>query len=281
MGSQPLVSVCIPAYNNEHFIGFTLQSVLNQTYSNFEIIVTDDASTDGTVSVVKSFSDSRIRLVRNQVNLGMGGNWNKALSCAGGKYVKLLCADDAVYPDCFCRQAEILEDPSNARVVLAICNSNVMDADNKIILRRKSRFRPGPISGKKLIRNCVRWGTNRIGEPVVGLFKRDVLPKSGMFDPRNPYLIDLVFWAALLKHGDAFIDERRLAAFRISAGAVSTRVGLRQAAYFRCFIRQIQMDPVYRASRLDVLMGSFLSFQWCILRNLLINLRAGKKGRNN
>ncbi len=225
MGSQPLVSVCIPAYNNEQFIGFTLESVLNQTYSNFEIIVTDDASTDGTVAVVKGFADSRIRLVH--------------------------------------------------------CNSNVMDADNKIILRRKSRFRPGPISGEKLIRNCVRWGTNRIGEPVVGLFKRDVLPKSGMFDPRNPYLIDLVFWAALLKHGDAFVDERRLAAFRISASAVSTRVGLRQAAYFRCFVRQIQMDPFYRASRLEVLMGGFLSFQWCILRNILINLRAGKKGRNN
>src|SRR6267154_4200111 len=94
MSSGPLISICIPAYNNEHFIGSTLESVLHQTCSNFEIIVTDDHSTDRTISVVKKFGDRRIRLVENQANLGIAGNWNKALSLATGKYVKVMGADD-------------------------------------------------------------------------------------------------------------------------------------------------------------------------------------------
>jgi len=279
-GSQPLISVCIPAFNNGDIIAATLDSVLKQTYPNFEVIITDDHSTDKTVSVIESFTDPRIKLIQNEATLGLGGNWNKAVSCATGKYVKLLCGDDLIYPDCLGLQMEALENAANSGAVLAVCNTDVVNANDKIVLRRKSRFFPGLVSGRKLIRNSVRWGTNLIGEPVVGLFKRDVLDRSGLFDPTNPYLIDLAFWAELLKHGDAFMDQSRLAAFRISANSVSTKVGLKQAASFRKFIRKVRADPVYRVSWLDVMLGCFLSFQWCILRNLLISVQAGTTRRN-
>jgi len=280
MDSQPLISVCIPSYNHEVFIAATLDSVLKQSYGNLEVIVTDDHSSDKTASVTKGFCDPRIQLVQNEANLGLGGNWNKALSLATGKYIKLMGADDLLYPDCVSLQMQVLEKPSNSGAVLAVCNSDVIDANAEIVLRRRFRFRPGLASGEKLIRNSVRWGTNLIGEPVVGLFKRDVLSKSGMFDPVDPYMIDLAFWAELLKHGDAFMDQSRLAAFRISARSVSTKVGLKQAAHFRSFIRKMRADPVYRASRLDDILGCFLSFQWCILRNLLIKFQSGTTRRN-
>jgi glycosyltransferase involved in cell wall biosynthesis len=278
--AQPLISVCIPAYNNGKFIAATLKSVLVQTYSNLEVIVTDDDSADETVSVVTGFADPRIKLFQNEANLGVGVNWNKALSLAKGKYVKVMGADDLLYPDCVSLQMQALENSSDSGAVLAVCNSDVIDANAEIVLRRRFRFRPGLVSGERLIRNSVRWGTNLIGEPVVGLFKRDVLSKSGMFDPADPYMIDLAFWAEFLKHGAAFMDESRLAAFRISASAVSTKVGLKQAAHFRSFIRKMRADPVYRASRLDVILGCFLSFQWCILRNLLIKFQPGTTRRN-
>lgn len=278
MSSGPLISICIPAYNNEHFIGSTLESVLHQTCSNFEIIVTDDHSTDRTISVVKKFGDQRIRLVENRANLGIAGNWNKALSLATGKYVKVMGADDLLYPDCLHRQIEALEKPANAGAVLAICNRDVINANGQIVLQRRSRFPSGLNGGKELIRNCVRWGANLIGEPVVGLFKRDVLSKSGMFDPSNPYMIDLAFWAELLKHGDAFMEQRRLAAFRISANSVSAKLGLKQAAYDRSFFRKMRADPFYRATLPDVASGYFFAFPRCILRNFLIKLRAGAKG---
>src|SRR5437870_5431912 len=173
MSSGPLISICIPAYNSEHFIGSTLESVLHQTCSNFEVIVADDHSTDRTISVVKKFGDRRIRL-----------------------------------------------------------------------------------------------------------FKRDVLSKSGMVHPANPYMIDLAFWADLLKHGDAFMEQRRLAAFRISANSVSAKLGLKQAAYDRSFFRKMRADPFYRATLPDVVSGYFFAFPRCILRNFLIKLRAGAKGKN-
>ncbi len=279
-GSQPLISVCIPAYNNEDFIAATLDSVLKQTCPDFEVIITDDHSADNTVSVIHKFADSRIKLIQNEANLGLAGNWNKALAHASGKYVKVMGADDLLYPDCLDLQAEALENPANAAAVLAVCNTDVINAEDKIVFRRRCRFGHGLVTGQKLIRNCVRWGANLIGEPVVGLFRREALAKSGLFDPSNPYMIDLAFWAELLKHGEAFMDKRRLAAFRISANSVSARMGLKQAAYTRNIIRKLRSDSAYRTGSLDVMCGYFFTFPRCLLRNLLIYCRAGPKSNS-
>jgi glycosyltransferase involved in cell wall biosynthesis len=278
---QDLISVCIPAFNNAAFIAATLESVLHQTHHHLEIIITDDLSTDGTVATVRRFSDARIRLVQNEANLGFGGNWNKALSLATGTYIKLLCADDLVYPDCLRRQREALEDPAHSGAVLAICNSDLINANSQVIYRRRVRCGTGLVNGRQLIRRSVRWGTNLIGEPAAGLFRREVLSRAGLFDPGNPYLIDLAFWAALLRHGDAFVDQSRLAAFRISAGAMSTKLGWHQAASFRRFIGDMRADPFHRASAADAALGCLLSFQWCILRNLLISFQTRKTRRES
>src|SRR5205814_8968093 len=117
----------------------------------------------------------RIRLVENQTNLGIAGNWNKALSLATGKYVKVMGADDLLYPDCLHCQIEALENPANARAVLAVCNTEVINANGQIVLQRKPRFPSGRNGGKGLIRNCVRWGANLIGGALGCLGRRDVL----------------------------------------------------------------------------------------------------------
>src|SRR5690349_581871 len=103
---NPLISICIPAYNNEAYIAETISSVLSQTYSVFEIIIVDDCSTDNTVEVVRKFNDHRIRFYQNEKNLGMHGNWNRALSLAKGEYVKLLCGDDTIFPGCLQKQLD-------------------------------------------------------------------------------------------------------------------------------------------------------------------------------
>ena len=75
MRPQPLVSVCVPCYNGAEFLERTLESVLAQTFTDYELVVADNKSTDGTVDIVKSFSDPRIRLIQNERNLGMALNW--------------------------------------------------------------------------------------------------------------------------------------------------------------------------------------------------------------
>ena len=95
-----LTSILIPTYNCEKFIGETLQSVLNQSYSNWEIILVDDASTDNTVAVIKEFAqdDSRIKLTQLENNSGNGFARNVALQKASGRYIAFLDADDLWAP---------------------------------------------------------------------------------------------------------------------------------------------------------------------------------------
>jgi glycosyltransferase involved in cell wall biosynthesis len=273
MSSQPMVSVCIPSYNGARFIGETIESVLNQSFTMFELVICDDRSNDGTVGIVQRFSDPRIRLVCNSTNLGLAANWNKVLCSGMGKYVKLLCEDDLLHPECLARQVGILEDPLHSRVVLAACNRNVINESNEVVLRPRRLFRPGPIGGRKLIRKCVQRGINLIGEPAVGLFRRDAMKKPQICDPTNPYLADLTLWAELLRHGDAFLDSECLASFRISRQAESARAGLHQAARFRNFARTLRRDSLYRITPLDMALASALSFNWCLLRNIFISMR--------
>lgn len=89
-----LISIIMPAYNCEECIGRTIQNIIEQTYSNWELIIVDDSSTDGTVNVISSFHDSRIRLYRNKKNLGAAVSRNKALREAKGRYIAFQDSDD-------------------------------------------------------------------------------------------------------------------------------------------------------------------------------------------
>src|SRR5688572_8967364 len=107
------LSVCIPVYNCGPYIKEAIDSVLNQDFKDFELIIVDNRSTDNTVSIVKDYKDSRIKLIENDTNIGLLGNWNKAVSLATGQYIKLLPADDFIYPGCLKRQCEVLDKDSD------------------------------------------------------------------------------------------------------------------------------------------------------------------------
>jgi glycosyltransferase involved in cell wall biosynthesis len=98
---QPLISVCIPVYNGEKYVAETINSVQRQTYSNIEILIQDNASTDNTWPILQSLAqqDSRLFVRRNNQNCGMAGNWNIAINRARGDYVMLLSADDLLLPE--------------------------------------------------------------------------------------------------------------------------------------------------------------------------------------
>ena len=93
---KPLISVLIPSYNYGRFIEQSVDSVLAQTYENFEVIVTDNRSTDATMQILRERygSDPRVRIFENETNIGLVANFNRALSHARGQFVVWLCADD-------------------------------------------------------------------------------------------------------------------------------------------------------------------------------------------
>lgn len=100
MDKMPLVSILMTSYNREKYIGSAIQSALYQTYENWELIVLDDCSKDKTFEIAKAFSskDSRIKVYRNDSNLGQFKNRNRVASFAEGEYLKYLDSDDLLYP---------------------------------------------------------------------------------------------------------------------------------------------------------------------------------------
>jgi len=99
--NNELVSILIPTYNREELIGETIQSALLQTYSHIEVIVVDNASTDGTWAVIKAFAskDHRIKAFRNETNIGPVRNWLRCVREATGVFGKILWSDDLLHPD--------------------------------------------------------------------------------------------------------------------------------------------------------------------------------------
>jgi glycosyltransferase involved in cell wall biosynthesis len=120
--SRPLVSICIPAFNAGNTIRETIRSLLEQSYSNIEIHISDNASTDNTIEAVSEFKDSRITIHENEVNVGGEENFNICLHLARGKYTAIFHADDIYEPTMIETQVEFLERNRSAGAVFTQAN---------------------------------------------------------------------------------------------------------------------------------------------------------------
>jgi len=231
---EPLVSICIPVYNGEKFLHRAINTVLKQTYTNTEIIIVDDRSTDNSWGIIKAFNDQRIAAVRNDANLGPEGNWNKALGASSGEYVKLFHQDDLLAEDCVAKQVRGLETHPDA--VLAFCRRRIIGPHDRQYFTRGPHIKPGLIPGSAIVKSCMTRGTNLIGEPAAVLFRRRTAEAVGPFSAKFPYVIDLDYWVRLLQHGDAFYSAEALASFRVSPQQWSVAIGSRQSADFIQFV---------------------------------------------
>ena len=116
MTPAPLVSVLMTAYNRAQYIGSSIESVLAQTFGDFELLIVDDQSTDGTLDVAREYErhDSRIRVVVNERNLGDYGNRNQAATLAQGSFLKYHDSDDLMYPYCLSVMVPMLQSEPRA-----------------------------------------------------------------------------------------------------------------------------------------------------------------------
>ncbi len=209
---EPLVSVCIPAYNNAGYIKETIDSILNQTYANLELIICDDKSKDDTVSVIEKIKDDRIKLYKNEKNLGMSGNWNHCLHKCSGEFIKLICADDMLMEDCLEKEVRaLMEHPS---AVLAESDTQLFDLNGKPKGFYKRYKTSGLTDGKKIARAGV-FVKNYFGAPLASTFRRSVLEQVGGFDAWYTYILDYDFWVRLACLGDVYIIHEPLNYFRV------------------------------------------------------------------
>jgi GT2 family glycosyltransferase len=236
--NQPLVSICIPVYNGESFLGETLASALAQTYTNTEIVVSDNASTDRTGEVVATAAAHapNIRYERAGTNVGPVGNFNRCIDLARGTYIKILCADDLLYPDCLTRQVAAFEGEDGRAISLVSAARDIVDERSRVRLRPRPPVPSGRVSASDAVQRTVRSGTNLYGEPQSVLFRTADARAVGGFNPNYGFCLDLDLWFRLLTRGDLFRIPDALCAFRVSPNSWSTGLSGKQAAEYQRFL---------------------------------------------
>lgn len=255
MIGRPTVSVCLPAFCSERFIGEAVASVVGQTFPDWELVIVDDASPDRTWTVIESFSDPRIRAVRNDRNLGATANWNRALGLARGRFVKVLCGDDVLAPDCLRQQVDVFERAPH--VALVAGRRDILDEDGRVLIAGRGLGRlHGTVSGAEALRATVRSGTNLFGEPAAVLLRADLVAACGAFRGDRPYVIDLDYWCRTLEHGPLYALEATVASFRVSLSSWSVALARHQAAQTSGLFTELRRCHPLAVSAADVAFGT-------------------------
>ena len=186
MSKKPMISVLMPVYNAEAFVAESIQSVLNQTFKDFEFLIFDDASTDKSLEIIESFQDSRINVVKNEVNIGMTKNMNKGLDLASGKYIARIDADDICLRNRFQVQVDFLETHPN----VGVCGSRA-----KTIGLSTNFVMNTPLS-HELIRCGFLFG-NRMIHPTVMMRTHVLRGNNIRYNPDSIVSQDYVLWPRL------------------------------------------------------------------------------------
>lgn len=224
--TYPLVSVSIPTYNSAAYIKECLDSVLEQDYPNIEIIVSDDASTDDTVSILLDYQSkhSSIKLNFNKTNLGITKNCNVILSLCKGKYIAFFAGDDVMLPEKIKQQVEYME--KNTKCTISYHNAEVFftnDPTNKKSYLHHHMVKPR--SGD--VNVSIKYGP--FNAACSSMVRRDKIPLHG-FDERLEVASDGLFWIETLEMGgEIHYINKVLARYRIH-GQNSSRTKINELA---------------------------------------------------
>mgnify|MGYP000914503847 CR=1 FL=1 len=213
--SNPTVSVVIPSYNHEKYIEDTIKSVLNQTFQDFDIIITDDGSSDGTVEKIKKFSDPRIKLFVFEENQGACRALNNCILNSKGKYVAYVSSDDIWEPEKLEKQVKFLD--NNLQIAVVFTKVKIIDENSNPFIEKDhfyySVFDQENRSNDEWLRTFFFHG-NCICHPSA-LFRREVYDKVGLYNEAMANLPDFDMWIRLcLKHNIHILDDT-LIKFRI------------------------------------------------------------------
>jgi glycosyltransferase involved in cell wall biosynthesis len=207
---SPRVSICLPVYNGEKYLRGAIESVLNQTFEDFELIVSDNASNDRTSDICREAAsrDARIVYARSAVNDGLARNHNRAFELSRGRYVMWIAHDDELARDYVDRCCKVLEqDPG---VVLCYANSTDIDAGGRVTGTVEMDVFGVSDDVSERFKDAVRFESR--GDPVYGLMRREVLARTrlhGRFDCSEWVLIAEMALRGRFAHIPDFLFHRR------------------------------------------------------------------------
>ncbi len=227
----PLVSVCVPLYNGSEYLEECLSSVASQDFVDFEVLIVDDCSTDDGPDIARRWiaRDPRFRLIVNEKNLGLVGNWNRCIELARGEWVKFLFQDDLVAPQCL---SKMLEAGRSGNGFVACARTVVYDsfADDRLrewyfrhektlqkIYFNRANLGPDEYARAKL----AALELNIVGEPSVTLIRRSLFERFGLFDPLLVQLCDSEMWNRLACNVGIDYVAEKLVSFRVHRASAS------------------------------------------------------------
>lgn len=183
------ITVYIPVYNGAQFIGRAIESVLGQTFHSLSLVIADNFSTDGTVSVVEKYmSDPRIVLIRRPENIGALRNFNDGISLIDTKYFMLLCHDDYLFSDLALQNAyQILEE--NPEVPVVYADMMFVDQNDKPIVRKRFGYN-GLVKNMQVAKRSIITGRNYYSIP---LLSRTVALGGLRYEASLPFTSDVDF----------------------------------------------------------------------------------------
>jgi glycosyltransferase involved in cell wall biosynthesis len=228
-GKVPAVSVVMPVYNAAKYLPLAIESILNQTYKDFEFIIIDDGSTDESWEIIKKYSlkDGRIRIIRNRLNLGICRTLNYGISQARGKYIARMDGDDWSYPDRFFKQVSFMK--AHPKVVICGGFTEVCDMHlNKIIYHQTYPTTDKMIRKKILI-------LNPFAHPLT-IYKKKTFLEAGGYNERLFTVEDYDLYFRLGNLGKFANLAYTLLKLRIRDDSISRRNIARQTA-LNLFVR--------------------------------------------
>ena len=193
---SPLVTVLMPVYNGQSYLGEAIESILNQSYKNFEFLIINDGSTDKTKEIICSYSDPRIRYVENETNIRLIATLNKGILLANGEYIVRMDADDISLPQRIEKQVAFME----SHPAVGVCGSGFMIFGNS---ERQVRY---PLMHKEISVSMLFF--NPICHPA-SIWRTCIIKKHGLqFDPEYLHAEEYKFWIDFGKYAEfANIDQ--------------------------------------------------------------------------
>ncbi|NJM71923.1 MAG: glycosyltransferase [Scytonema sp. RU_4_4] len=254
----PKVSVVMSVYNGDQYLQESIESILNQTFTDFEFIMIDDGSIDNSWEILTEYAkqDQRVKLFKNTENIGLTKSLNKGLKLAQGEYVARQDADDVSLPERFEKQVEFLEQAPE--VVLVSCNIDLIDQEGRLLGKQQ----------RACDRDLVSWYLlfyNHLAGHSQVMFRQKLVSDLGGYSEDYRYSQDYELWSRLIKVGDIVILSDALLKQRRHEKSISSAKKLDQDTYSlsnsKRNIKQL-LGKELSLEELDTLRGFWLG-HWC------------------
>ncbi|MBZ2167692.1 glycosyltransferase family 2 protein [Marinobacter sp. F4216] len=212
---MPLVSVVMSVYNGEEFLRYSIESIINQSFEDFEFIIVNDGSSDRSGEIIESYRDSRILYIKNESNKGLIESLNKGIGFSRGKYIARQDADDIALKNRLQKQVGYLE--NNADVWVLGCGLEMIDGEGKFISNWIHPTGCNVVRWNLLFNNCVAHSSS--------VFRRDVVEKIGVYDKQYRYAEDYELWSRVSRSHQVENLPEPLQKYRLHPDAVSSLRG--------------------------------------------------------